>query len=262
MTKEQNIQVDIFESLLPFADIEIAPAVKKIDQALTDDPSILRDLYDIVAKRHKFSKTLGRHSTAIETMLRMLIIRHYFNWSFRATEQFVKDSFSLRQFARVYVEKVPDHTVLSRYKKLIPDATLKQINEKIVMLAKDRKITRGRKLRVDTTVVETNIHYPTESGLLADGVRVLARLTSKVKQAGIATGALLRNFQRSAKRQVLHIIKFASSKSKTAEASFKKSYRQLLTITKHAVHNAKVLKRSVVNRARGLGDEALQGARH
>src|SRR4030043_747223 len=262
MTKEQNIQVDIFESLLPFADIEIAPALKKIDQALTDDPSILRDLYDIISKRHKFSKTLGRHSTAVETVLRMLIIRHYFNWSFRATEQFVKDSFSLRQFARVYFEKVPDHTVLSRYKKLIPDATLKQINEKIVMLAKDRKITRGRKLRVDTTVVETNIHYPTESGLLADGVRVLARLVRKVKQTGIATGSMVRVFRRSAKRRVLTIIKFANSKSKTAEESFKKSYQQLLAITTQAVNNAKTLKRSVVNRARSLGDEALRVAHH
>ena len=262
MTKQQNLQADIFESLLPFADIDIEPQLKKIDQALEDDPLILRELYDIISKRHKYSKTLGRHSTAVETVLRMLILRHYFNWSFRETEQFVKDSFSLRQFVRIYFEKVPNYTVLSRYKKLIPDATLKKINKKIVKIAQAKKITKGRKLRVDTTVVETNIHYPTDSSLLADGVRVLARLVSKVKQAGIATGELVRDFRRSTKRQVLNIVKFARSKSQTAQQSFKKSYRQLIDITKHAVNNAKTLKRTVVNRARGLGFEASVMARH
>ena len=262
MTKSQNLQADIFESLLPFADIEIEPKLKKIDQALKDDPLILRELYDIISKRHKYSKTLGRHSTAVETVLRMLIIRHYFNWSFRDTEQFVKDSFSLRHFARIYFDKVPDHTVLSRYKKLIPDATLKKINKKIVKIAQAKKVTKGRKLRVDTTVVETNIHYPSDSSLLADGVRVLARLVSKVKQTGIATGTLVRDFRRSAKRQVLNIVKFARSNSQSAQQSFKKSYRQLIDITKHAVNNAKTLKRTLVNRARGLGFEASLVAQH
>ena len=262
MTKPQNLQADIFESLLPFADVDIAPQLKKIDHALEDDSSILQELYDIISKRHKFSKTLGRHSTAVETVLRMLILRHYFNWSFRETEQFVKDSFSLRLFARIYFEKVPHYTVLCRYKKLIPDATLKRINKKIVKIAQDKKITKGRKLRVDTTVVETNIHYPSDSSLLADGIGVLARLASQVKQAGIATGTMVRDFRRSAKRQVLHIVKFARSTSQTAQQSFKKSYRHLIDITKQAVNNARTLKRTVVNRARGLGFEASLVARH
>lgn len=262
MTKPQNLQADIFESLLPFADVDIEPQLKKIDQALEDDPSILRELYGVISKRRQYSKTLGRHSTAVETVLRMLILRHYFNWSFRETAQFVKDSFSLRLFARIYFEKVPNYTVLSRYKKLIPDATLKKINNKLVKIAQQKKITKGRKLRVDTTVVETNIHYPTDSNLLADGVRVLARLVSKVKQAGIATGTVVRDFQRSAKRRVLNIIKFARSTSQTAQQSFKKSYRQLIDITKQAVDNARTLKRTVVNRARHLGFDASLVARH
>ncbi len=198
---------------------------------MEDDPSILRELYDIISKRHKYSKTLGRHSTAVETVLRMLIIRHYFNWSFRDTERFVKDSFSLRSFARIYFEKVPNYTVLSRYKKLIPDATLKKINKKIVKIAQQKKITKGRKLRVDTTVVETNIHYPSDSSLLADGVRVLAGLVNKVKQAGIATGTVVLDFRRSAKRRVLNNVKFARSKSQTAQQSFNKSYPQFIDIT-------------------------------
>lgn len=262
MTKSQNLQVDIFESLLPFADIEIEPKLKKIDQALANDPSILRELYDIISKRHQFSKTLCRHSTAVETVLRMLIIRHYFNWSLRETEQLVKDSFSLRQFARVYFDKVPHYSVLSRYENLIPAATLKKINLHIVQIAQDRQITKGRQLRVDTTVVETNIHYATDSSLLVDGVRLLARLVRRVKQAGIATGQLVRDFRRSAKRRLLNIIKFSRGTSPTAQQSFNQCYRQLIAITKRAVSNARMLKRTIVNRARRMGAEATKLAHH
>jgi IS5 family transposase len=198
----------------------------------------------------------------VETVLRMLILRHYFNWSFLETEQLVKDSFSLRLFAPIYFEKLLHFTALSRYKRLIAEATLKQINHKIVKLAHDKKITAGRQLRVDTTVVETNIHYPTDSSLLANGICQLARLVNKVKQASIATGELVRDFRRSAQRQVLNIVKFASSTSQTAQQSFEKCYRHLIDITQRVVNTARTLKRTVVNRARRLGIESSVVARH
>lgn len=130
----------------------------------------------------------------------MLIIRHYFNWSLRATEQFVKDSFSSRQVARVYFDKVPHYSTLSRHENSIPAATPKQIDHHIVQIAQNRQITKGRQLRVDSTVVKTNIHYATDSSLFVAGVRLLARLMQRVKRAGMATGELVRGFRRSAKR--------------------------------------------------------------
>jgi hypothetical protein len=147
-------------------------------------------------------------------------------------------------------------------KELIPDAMLNNINNKIITITQHNKITTGRKLRIYSTVVETNIHYPTDSSLLGGGVGVLARLTSTVKQADNATEELVQDFQRSAQRRVLNIVKFASSTSQTAQQPFKKAYTQLIDVIKQAVNNARTLKRKIVNRAHHLGLDASQVARH
>jgi IS5 family transposase len=78
----------------------------------------------------------------------------------------------------VYLEKVPDHTVLIRWAQLITEPTLRALHEHVVREAARRKMTRGKKLRVHTTMVETNIHYPTDSSLLHDSVRVLSRIST------------------------------------------------------------------------------------
>src|SRR5215203_112705 len=97
-------------------------------------------------------------------------------------ERFVNDSIVLRQFCRLYLQRTPDDTTLIRWANVIGSQTVASLNERAVELARSLKITRGRKLRVDSTVVETNIHHPTDSALLSDGVRVLSRLLRRAKK--------------------------------------------------------------------------------
>jgi IS5 family transposase len=153
-----------------------------------------------LSKRHPNSESLGRRSTPVEVILRMLMVRRLYDWSFEATERNVSDSLLLRQFTRLYLEAAPDDTTLIRWAKLIGADMLECLNERAVTLALERKVTRGRKLRTDATVVETNICHPTHSGLLNDGVRVLGRLMGKAKHILGASGEVFRNRSRSAKR--------------------------------------------------------------
>ena len=125
----------------------------------------------------------GRPSTPVEVILRMLVVKHLYGWSYEATERWVSDSLVLRQFCRVYAEHVPDDTTLLRWANLIQPATLHRLLDHVVGLARSLKVTRGRKLRIDGTVVATNIHHPTDSTLLYDGVRVLSRTLAKAKHA-------------------------------------------------------------------------------
>jgi transposase, IS5 family len=117
----------------------------------------------------------------VEVVLRMLVVKRLYRWSYEETERFVADSLGLRQFCRVYLAAVPDDTTLLRRANLIEPATLAAFNERVVVLARSSKVTRGRKLRVDSTVVATNIHHPTDSSLLGDGVRGLSRLLRRAK---------------------------------------------------------------------------------
>jgi transposase, IS5 family len=87
----------------------------------------------------------------------------------------VRANLVYRAFTRIGDEKVPDAKTLARLGQLIGPEVVEELHPRIVQLAQESGVTRGRKLRVDTTVVETNIHYPTDSSLLGDGTRVLTR---------------------------------------------------------------------------------------
>ena len=112
----------------------------------------------------------------------MLTIKQLYGLSYEKTEYQVRDSLVLRQFCRVYFNDVPDDTTLIRWANLIEAETLAAFNQRVTKMATELKVTRGRKLRTDGTVVETNIHAPTDSHLLEDSVRVIGRTLQRAKQ--------------------------------------------------------------------------------
>src|SRR5215203_3074718 len=157
----------------------------------------------------------------VEMILRMLVLRRLYDWSFEATERNVSDSLILRQFCRLYLEPAPDDTTLIRWANLIGPQTLGRLNERVVALACQRKLSRGSKLRTDATVVETNIPHPRDSALLSDGVRVLSRLVGRAKGVLEGTGELFRNRTRSAKRLARRIEQGASRRGEEAKEALK-----------------------------------------
>jgi IS5 family transposase len=244
MTKLENVQRNLFEHLL--CDIfEVAPELTAMDKVLCEDERLLDEVKEVFDSRASYSRTLGRHSVAVESIVRLILVKHIYGWTYRFTQQQVRDSYSLRHFTRIYYDKVPHYSILCRYERLIPAETLKRLNEKIVDIAKARKVTRGRKLRVDTTVVETNIHHPTDSSLLSDSVRVLSRIIEKARDFGLASGKVVRNFSRSTKRQVLNIVKFARGRSDASKEAFKKSYEKIINITKQVVNNIEQIRETI-----------------
>jgi IS5 family transposase len=111
----------------------------------------------------------------------MLIVKHLYHWSYDATQHFVVDGLVLRQFCRLGFQPVPDDTTLLRWANQIQPETLHRLLDRVIELARQQKVTRGRKLRTDSTVVETSIHHPSDSTLMADGVRVLSRLAHRAR---------------------------------------------------------------------------------
>jgi IS5 family transposase len=146
-------------ALVPQLTVEMDPVLAALDRLLEDDTLFTRVRHDLVT-RFPQSATRGRHSTPVEVVLRMLVVRRLYDWSYEQTEYFVADSLVLRQFCRVYLERVPDDTTLIRWAQLIEPTTLDGLNEHVVALARQQRVTRGRKVRTDGTVVETMIRYP------------------------------------------------------------------------------------------------------
>src|SRR3954468_9843218 len=179
MLRERHEPVDLF-ALVPQLALQFEPRLAQLDQLLDDDRIFAR-VRDDLGRRYRLTRVHGRNSTPVEVILRMLVVMRLYSWSYAKTEYFVNDSLVLRQFCRVYLERIPDDTTLIRWAKLVGPETLQQLNDRAVELARGRKVTRGRKLRVDTTAVETDVHYPTDSALIGDGVRVVSRLLRRAK---------------------------------------------------------------------------------
>ncbi len=226
--------MDLF-ALVPKLSLEMDPVLTQLDHLLDDDVVFQRVRADL-AKRYPQTLTRGRPSTPVEVILRMNIVKRLFGWSYEETEHFVNDSLVLRQFCRIYLERVPDDTTLIRWSNLIGEGTLHAVNDRAVELARSLKVTRGRKLRVDSTVVETNIHHPTDSRLLGDGVRVVSRLLRRAR--GIIGDAanlgqeVFRTRTRSVRRLTQQIHRIARRKGEQAAEDMKEAYAKLIKAAK------------------------------
>lgn len=230
----------LFESILKLTN-EMDPVLAKIDQFLEDE-----ELYQMIrkdlAKRFAKTEVTGRNSTPVEVILRMLAIKRLYRLSYEQTEYQVRDNLVLRQFCRVYLQEVPDDTTLIRWAGLIKPETLEQFNQRLTRLATQLKVTRGRKLRTDGTVVESNIHPPSDSHLLADSVRVLGRTLSRAKQALCEQTELgqevFRNRVRSARRLARQIGEALRRRTDQAKAEGKTAYRKLIRVTESTIKQA------------------------
>ena len=242
--------------------LEMEPELAQIDKILEDD-ELFQLIKKDLAQRHPHTLETGRNSTPVEVGLRMLAVKRLYQYPYRGTEHHVGDSLVLRWFCRVYFNPVPDYTTLNRFALEIKPETLHAFNERVTKLATELKVTRGRKLRTDGTVVASKIAYPRDSKLLNDGVRVLSRVIKQAKELvedqveGAA--ASLRDRTRSARQQARQIANYARQRSGKAKAGLQGAYQRLIKTTQASVQQAQrvlsVLKRQSSGTAARIGAE-------
>ena len=208
------------------------------DRVVADD-HLVATVYGALVRRHPKSATHGRPGASAEMVLRLLVLKHVRNGSYQVLEREVRANLVYRDFTRVGGTKMPDAKTMGRWGLAVGPVVVKQIHERIVQIARDHRVTEGRRMRVDTTVVETNIHYPTDSSLLGDGVRVLTRTMKKITGIAGAAGAQLRDRSRSVKWRVLEIARAARAKGRQSGEKLAQAYHRLLEATGRVVGQAK-----------------------
>jgi IS5 family transposase len=238
MVRRAYRQRSLVEVLLPDADKLWDPTLRRID-TLLDDEVLVDRVAAALAQRHPDSQRRGRLGTPADVVLRMLVLKHLHDWSFDECEREVRGSLVYRAFCRIDGERVPDAKTLIRLAHLLDELVLKDLLTQLVARGRERRIVKGRRLRVDTTVVETNIHYPTDATLLADGVRVLTRTLRRL-------GEQVRKRTRAVGRRVFEI----AQRSRTAgprvrpkvraqsKARMKRLYQELMGISRAVLRQA------------------------
>lgn len=220
------------------------PILRQLDWIL-DDPQIQEWIRQDLARHYKDSQT-GRRPVPVEVTKRIIVLRRYKKWPYRQAEQEIKDSPAYRYWVRVYDHPVPDYTTMNELERLIQPQTLHRINDRLVVLAQDYELTQGYRLRLDSSVTETNIHYPTDSSLLVDGVRVISRLLKRAEAvlgpAGDLPPSAFSNHTRSARRRARRIGRLTRpgpKKSRPAsEKALRREYGELIAIARTSVQQA------------------------
>src|ERR1700730_4555952 len=244
------------------------PWMKHADQVL-DDAELLDAVYEAQGQRRPNSRRRGRKQTPSEATLRLAVLKHVRNWSFEETEREVRANVVYRQFTRIGAEKVPDAKTIGRLVQAVGPEVVQQIHQRVVGVAQEKKVVQGRKLRVDTTVVEANVHYPTDSSLLEDGARVLTRTMKKIVEVTKKAGTGLRDRMRSIGYRAMEIARTSRSKGpevqekkkeRTPESAspsrskgpqvqekMKQGYRKLLRTTRQVVNQAKRFQQEIAS---------------
>jgi len=232
---------------------------------LLSDEDIVAAVYGALARRHGKSRSRGRQGVPAEIVLRLLLLKHIRNWSYEVLEREVRANLVYRDFTRVGAGKTPDAKTMGRWGLVVGPEVVKQIHQRLVKLAQTDGLAAGRKMRVDTTVVETNIHYPTDSSLLGDGVRVLIRTMKNIGKIAGEAGIKLCDRSRSVKLRVLDIARAARSRAKQGREKLEAAYGTLLNATSRVVGQAKRFSEEIANgtkRAQNVVKQmALEGLR-
>jgi IS5 family transposase len=236
------------------------PWMRQADEVLQDE-ELLNLIQQQLAKRCRKSKTRGRPSTTAEVALRLLLLKHIRDWSYEVLTREVRANLVYREFTRIGGAAVPDDKTIGRIGRQLGPEVIAQIHQRVVQIARERNVVTGRKMRVDTTVVETNIHYPTDSTLLGDGLRVLTRLMKKVTAVAGQVGTQLRNRTRSVKRQILQIARASRDKSERGQQKLQQAYGRLLETTRRVVGQARKFSAEIASRVKRGNRRVLARAR-
>ena len=147
---------------------------------LLDDQELVDQVRACLMGRHPNSSRTGRPGIAPDRLLRCCVLKHMKGWSFRDLERELRSNLLYRRFTHYDADPTPDHSVFSRTFALLgPDVT-EQVLRRVVGIACEQGVAQGKQFRVDTTVIESNVHYPTDSSLLGDAMRVLTRSLRKI----------------------------------------------------------------------------------
>jgi len=223
--------------------------LEKISSALDENPAILELVArDLCGDR----KHNGAEGMTVEQVLRTAVIYMLEGYSYRELQRRLSDSYSFRKFTRFGAATIPNFASLEKVIKRIRPETWEQINDLMVSYAIKKKVEDGKKLRVDTTVTETNIHYPTDAGLLWDSVRVLDRLMQGCIESCPGVRFVYHNRTRAVKK---YSYKITMVKGPRVNERRQGWYRKLLPLVRDVQTMARGCREALAAYGVGLGQD-------
>jgi IS5 family transposase len=229
LDNDSQEQPSLWETVLP-------PELFQMNEELTKVDKLLGDERFMAPFKEKFGEKMGRPTTAVATYLRLMYLKYRYQLGYEVLVKEVKDSFAWRRFCHLSLDdRVPDSTTLIKLTHKYGEQTVKALNDALVLKLKESKVVRGKKLRVDTTVVESDIHYPTDTGLLNDGIRVITRTVTRLREMIPGIGKQFVKHTRQAKKLYLRLMKVSKSRMGKDAETLKETRHKLIKISEQVI---------------------------
>lgn len=239
MLRLEDPQPTIWDAILPPDLLEFNEELAKVD-ALLDDEKFLAPFIA------RFNTKTGRPTIPVKTYLRMMYLKFRYQLGYEILVEEVSDSIKWRRFCRIPMDKkVPHSTTLIKLTKRYGPEIIDELNLALIQKAREEKIIKARKLRLDTTAVEADIHHPTDAGLLSDGVRVITRTVKKIMGAVGDIKTKFRDRTRSVKKRILLISKVLKRRFGDSYQEVRKITGEIMDITQQVVNQAQQVVKNV-----------------
>jgi IS5 family transposase len=232
MLRTTNPQPSLWEAILPEVCLGLPAELARVD-ALLEDPAFLAPLTG------HFDPRIGRPSVPLDTYLRMMFLKFRYRLGYELLCREVADSISWQRFCRIPLGgQVPHPTTLVKLTRRLGEQAVTALNEALLHTASEHKVLRTHRVRADTTVVEANVCYPTDAGLLGRGIATLAATIGRIRAAGAATRTKVRDRRRSARRRAHRIARTLRGRSEQAKQLVLRTTGELADLAAQAVGDA------------------------
>jgi transposase, IS5 family len=245
-------QQSLWEAILPVECLGMNSELAAVDRLL-DDPRFFEPY------RAFFDPIWGRPSVPVETYLRLMFLKVRYGLSYEAVCREVSDSIMWQRFCRIPLgERVPDRSTLIKTTGRCGTEAVAALNEALLAKAHQQRLVKLDQVRADTTVVEANVVYPTDSGLLAKAIARMGRLVGKIQAAGGARRTRFRNRTRSAGRRAREIASKLKLRSDDAKAQVLSITGELARLAELTAADAERVMRNARRQVRRAGIEASE----
>jgi transposase, IS5 family len=233
--RESDPQPSLWEALLP-------EELKRLPGELAQVDAFLDDERFIAPWRALFDRRLGRPSVPIDTLLRLLYLKHRYQLGYESLCKEVSDSIGWRRFCRIGLDRpVPHPTTLVKLVRRAGPEVVEELNAALVAKLAQGKLLRGRTLRVDTTVVEADIDYPTDADLLEQAVGKLGGLVRRIKARGAASRTRFRDRGRAAGRRMKQLARTLRRRTGVAMGEVDRLTGEVARIARHTLRDVQVV---------------------
>jgi len=236
MSRAANLQRTFDDLALTQQGVVLEPLLQAISDFLDDHEGLITTIQGDLRRGLKNPDT-GRKGLTARQILRSLVLMRVKNWDYRELRERIADGITLRRFADFYCQPVPKHDAFQRAFVRLTAQTIRSVNEVLVQAAVALGLEDGNKLRIDTTVAQTDIHHPTDNTLLWDVVRVVTRLVGRLADVSGRPIKGFRNRTRAARRRMLAIQRMTTTQRHEQQTG---KYRELIGIAEEVVDRARV----------------------